>query len=568
MVREYPIPLMEFTNRMAKKRILVATDASFLSSGYGVYAKEILERFHKSDDYEVAELGCYATIKNPNIKNVPWKFYPNAVESDDSRYKAYVSNSLNQFGAWRFNRVCAHFKPDIVLTWTDYWMYAYQETSPFRKYFYWIQMPMVDSAPQKTEWLYTFINADLVIPYTQWAKDVLTNECGNKINMYHQPANAGINPNDFFPINNKSEHKKSLLGFDGDIIGCVMRNQKRKLFAETMICFRQYLNMLMAENKLEKYKNTYLYLHTTFPEANGWDLPSLLIEYNLLDKVYFTYMCKECNICFPSKFKNAVTLCPKCKKYSAFFPNVSSGIKTEDLNKIYNLFDLCLQNAIAEGFGIPQLESAACGVPFASVDYSAMSEIADNLSGFKIPVQKKFRELESNADRVYSDNNYITKLFYDFFNVFDNDYKEALSKKTRELCCKNYTWDNVYNVWKYCCDNIYELSKSNKKLSWKKDQILLTNHANIKVPPGLNPREFVQYICMNILNEPDFIYTAQAQALIRDLSSRLVSKNGMLLTFDHKKVVEILETYLNNKITCNEILNSIEKTQEDFLLCH
>lgn len=189
---------------MKKKKILAVTDSSFLNSGYGIYAKEILSRFHASNSYEVAELGCYSTIRNPLIKTVPWKFYPNAVDSDDERYSNYVANNINQFGSWRFNKVCAHFKPDIVLTWTDYWMYSYQETSPFRNYFYWIQMPMVDSAPQKIEWLYTYANADAIIPYTEWAKRVLDLECGSSIKLYPKTANAGIDPNKFFPMENKN----------------------------------------------------------------------------------------------------------------------------------------------------------------------------------------------------------------------------------------------------------------------------------------------------------------------------------------------------------------------------
>lgn len=556
-----------------KKRILVVTDASFLKSGYGIYAQEILSRFHKSNEYEVAELGCYATVKNPKIKDIPWKFYPNAVENDDSRYATYNSNASNQFGAWRFNRVCAHFKPDIVLTWTDYWMYAYQETSPFRNYFYWIQMPMVDSAPQKLEWLYTFANADIVIPYTEWAKKTLIKECGSRINLYHQPANAGINPDEFYPIENKAEHKKSILGFDADIVGCVMRNQKRKLFADTMHSFRMYLDKLISDNNIEKFNKTYLYLHTTFPEANGWDFPALLMEYDLLDKVYFSYICKSCGHYFPSKFKNSLTVCPKCKTQSAFFPNVSAGITSEDLNKIYNLFDLFIQNAIAEGFGIPQLEAAACGIPFASVDYSAMTEVAENLSGFKIPVQRKFRELETNADRVYPDNDYVAQLMYDFFNTMSDEHKQNLSNKTRNSCINKYTWDNVYKVWKDCCDSLYQpqLADSqiitSKKLSWQ-NNALHTNHESMKVPPGLNPKEFIQYICDNILREPRLYNSSLIQMLIKDLSSRFIAKSGLLQTFDHQKAVEVLETHLNNKITCSQILNSIDQNTEDFLICH
>lgn len=547
-----------------KKRILVSTDASFLSSGFGVYSKEILGRLHDSGKYEVAELGCYATVNNPEIKNIPWKFYPNAVDVNDERYSSYKAIANNQFGAWRFNKVCAHFQPHIVCTWTDYWMYSYQETSPFRKYFSWIQMPMVDSAPQKTEWLHTICNADIVMPYTQWANNVLSNACGRHINLFYRPAGAGINTNEFFPLENKEQNKKDIVGnSDFEIIGCVMRNQKRKLFADTLLCFRNYLNMLISENNMERYNKTFLYLHTTYPEESGWDFPSLLLEYNLLDKVLFTYNCRNCKNYFASKFKNTIVNCSKCGTLSATMPSVAYAVDTKNLNRIYNTFDLFLQNAIAEGFGMPQLEAAACGIPFASVDYSAMTEIAENLGGIKIPVQRFFRELETNADRAYPDNNFITQYIYKFFNEFSKEARADLGKTCKEQCTKQYTWDSVYRVWEECIDSI----NIKNKLSWDSEPSI-TNHSDIKVPKNLNPKEFIEYICINVINEPNLIKSSQMQSLIKDLSSRLVAREGTIQTFSYDKGIEILEAHLNNKIVCEKIRTEKLNSNEDFLSCH
>lgn len=424
-------------------------------------------------------------------------------------------------------------------------------------------MPMVDSAPQKLEWLYTFANADVVIPYTSWAKKVLSESCGDKINLFPKVANAGINTYEFFPVLNKKEHQKDILGFEGNIIGCVMRNQKRKLFADVMQSFGGYLDILEQKKDYEKYEKTFLYLHTTYPEESGWDFPALLLEYKLLDKVLFSYNCRHCKHYFPSKFKNAVVQCPACNNYTASFTSVANGVSASTLNKIYNTFDLLIQNAIAEGFGMPQLEAAACGVPFASVDYSAMSEIVDNLHGFKIPVQRMFRELETNADRAYPDNTFVTNLIYRFFNEFSEDYIAELSAKIAKSCADIYTWDNVYSVWKECCDSI----NINSKISWNNTNVFATDHANLKVPKGLNPREFVEYICINVIKDPEIINSAHMQNLIKDLSSQLIAKNGTISHFDHKKVIEILEIQLNNKLICGQFLNDPNVLQEDFLSC-
>jgi hypothetical protein len=256
------------------------------------------------------------------------------VHPSDKRYEIYRSNPQNQFGAWRFDRVVLDFKPHIVFDIRDYWMYSYQEISSLREYFHWIIMPTVDSAPQKTDWLFTFANADVVVPYTQWAKNVLNTSCGKTINLFPKIANAGVNPKDFYPLSDKQAHKIKFFGRNYDVIGSVMRNQKRKLFPDIFYAFRKYLNYLIENGLKEKADNTVLYLHTSYPEENGWDLPALLLEYQIIDKVYFSYLCKNCNFYFPAKFKGSLTLCPHCKKNAGCFTRVTNHVNNSYLNQI------------------------------------------------------------------------------------------------------------------------------------------------------------------------------------------------------------------------------------------
>jgi glycosyltransferase involved in cell wall biosynthesis len=547
-----------------KKKILIANDASYIGSGYGVYGKEILTRLHNSDKFEVAELGCYATVNSPEIKDIPWKFYPNAVSSGDDRLAKYKESGQNQFGAWRFNRVLLDFKPHIVFDVRDYWMSAYQETSPLRKYYHWMIMPTVDSSPQKTEWLYTFCNADLVIPYTKWAKTVLKNSCGSNINLFDEIANAGINTTEFYPIENKIEHKKRMFGGENySVIGLVMRNQKRKLIPDILIVFKKYLEKI--KNNSDLHSKTILYLHTSYPEESGWDLSSLLLEYNLLDKVFFTYSCRQCNASYPSKFHGAITKCPHCGFKASSMTGVSNSIPTNKLNEIYNLFDIFVQYAICEGFGMPQIEAAACGIPIASVDYSAMTEIAENLQGFKIPISRKFRELETNANRVYPDIDATVDILYRYLVETPEEEKIQKSQRTRNLCVEQYTWDKVYSVWEKCFDSI-DLST---KKSWDDPNLSATNHQNNIVPNGLNPKEFVNYICENLILEKELTQTSLVQALIRDLTLGMAIRNGVVRSFTHTDVVSQLENYLADKINLENLrVNSKNIVKEDFITCH
>lgn len=548
----------------SKKRIFIANDASILDTGYGVYGKEIISRIHASEKFEVAELGCYCEINNHKIKNIPWKFYPNAVATSDPRNEQYKSHTLNQFGMWRFNRCLVDFKPHIVFDVRDYWMYFYQDMSPYRHHFNWVIMPTTDSTPPKIDWLYTYQNAELVVPYTRWAKDVLNSTCGNKINLFPKVANAGINPNEFYPIENKKAHKIKYFGQDINIVGLVMRNQKRKLIADILIAFRKFLELLKNTNELETYSKTYLYLHTSFPEENGWDIPSLLLEYGLLDKVYFTYKCRNCGAVYPNKFNSGIAVCNKCNHKAVCMAGSYNGVKTEELNEIYNLFDIFIQYAICEGFGMPQVEAAACGLQTAAVDYSAMSEIMENVDGIKIPVDRVFREMEINADRVYPNNDYTAQMLYDFFINTSENVKLQNQIKIREKCLSAYTWDNVYKVWEEAFDSI-DISK---KIPWDSKNVPTVQNMSIKVPKNLNNKEFIEFICLKVINDPHLLKTANIKNLIKELTSGLIAKNGAITSVDRQYAVNILENLLNNRIMCEQMrLNPNSINKEDFIRC-
>jgi glycosyltransferase involved in cell wall biosynthesis len=542
-----------------KKKVLTVCDASFVNTGYGIYSREILSRLHKHPDYEVAELACFTDSSNPENKKIPWKFYPNAVPLNDSRINEYRSNSINVFGSWRFNRCLADFAPNIVFDIRDFWMFSYQENSPYKKYFNWVIMPATDSAPPKAEWLYTFSNADIVMPYTDWAKKVLTESCGKTINLFPKIANAGINPEEFYPIENKKQHKINFFGEDVSIVGAVMRNQKRKLFPDLMLAYKKYLENIKNSNQ-ELYDKSYLYLHTSYPEDNGWDIPALLLEYGLLDKTYFTYICRDCKKFFPSKFQGSISYCKNCNKGSCTFSGSSFGVDTNQLNLIYNFFDLFVQYAICEGFGMPQVEAAACGIPIASVDYSSMTEIAEKLDGYKIPVQRMFRELETNADRVYPDIEHTAKLMFDFFINLSDEHKKQKSIETRKRCLDIYTWDKVYEVWLECFDNI----DINSKKSWSSEPMVFEK--NIKVPKDLDDESFVSFICNYVIKNPDLLKTAAVQSLIKDLNLKLVAKNGSVSSFNRQQAIQVLESYLNNEISCDQMrLNRSIINKEDFI---
>jgi len=98
-----------------KRRILFIGEASFIATGFGTYWQEVIKRLYETGEFEIAELGGYASDGDPKIQSVPWKFYPVQPNPKDTRaQQIFRSKPTFQFGEWRFDDVCIDFKPDIV----------------------------------------------------------------------------------------------------------------------------------------------------------------------------------------------------------------------------------------------------------------------------------------------------------------------------------------------------------------------------------------------------------------------------------------------------------------------
>lgn len=504
-----------------------------ISSGFGRYTREILTALYNSGKYEIAELSCYDTGDSPS--DVPWKVYPNAVNDQHPESQAYKSHPINQFGQWRFDKTILHFKPDIVFDIRDYWMFAYQELSPLKKYFNWVIAPTIDSIPQQIEWLKTFQNADLVLTHTDWAKKYLES-LGRPINVGPCVTDS-VNPEIFKPISLGKKYHKMQYGIPTEsiIIGSVMRNQKRKLIPALFASLRQLID---ETNNTE----TYLYLHTSYPETSGWNIPELLQEFNVANNVLFTYYCPENGVITVSTYRGPKMPCPKNPGFTSVFPSVVKGLPDEKLAEIYNLFDIYVQYAICEGLGIPQLEAAACGIPIFAVNYSGMEEITSKVNGTKINYVLS-RELETGADRAIPDNNHLITEIKNWINL-SNQEKKLLSKSTRDLLVKNYSWNKTAEIFM----NIFD-SLPNKD-NW--DEPMSVNPQAV-VPENLNNRDFVNFIVDHILLEPKLKNSHLVQSLIKGLDETFIQNNGGLNTINRQDVIKNLEVIMNNKMFCEAI---------------
>ena len=518
-----------------KKRILLMGEAHYLSSGFGTYAKELLTRLHKTDKYEIAEFAAYGNPDEP--RPIPWLFYGNLPQpGNEQEAEAYNSHPSNQFGVWKFEEVCLDFKPDIVLSYRDPWMDNWIKDNALRKYFHWVWMPTVDSAPQRQEWVDTFCDCDAILTYSEFGSEVLEKQGKERINVIGC-ASPGIDPSIYKPVPKKKHREEMGLDPDCFIIGTVMRNQRRKLFFELMKSFRIFLDKAPSDIA----DKTFLYLHTSYPERVGWDIAEGIIENGLGGKVLMTYVCKNCLQFFPNMFQDAMCKCKFCGQLSASCPTVGLGLSIPDLAKIYNLFDIYVQYAICEGFGMPQIEAGACGVPVAATNYSAMRDVLRFIKGYPIPVKTFFRELETNAERAYPDNEALVQILINFF-LQDETQRMKQSIQVRNDTVKRYNWDDTAKVWENYIDSY---QPKNLQGQWNSPPQITNIPPN--VPPNLSNENFINWIFSAILNDPERIHTAEGAELSRSLNFGVKIGQGVLEPTDRNKIFDEYKQLASNK---------------------
>lgn len=485
-----------------RKKVLLCTEFSELATGYGVYAKNLLNRL--KDKYDVAELACYVSQNDSRLNNVPWTIFPNKPLENTKEMQAYLSSPTFEYGEYRFNEVLISFKPDYVLDFRDPWAFEFQSRSPFREYYNWVISPTIDAAPQNAEWVDLYSEADGILTYSKFGMDLLKNEYGlNNLKTVASPAAS----QDFKPLSlEERKNIRSSIGISDDmfVIGSVMRNQPRKLFPDLLKSFQIFL---------QSHPKAYLYLHTCFPDV-GWNIPELLIESGLSSRVLFTYKCKNCDNIEVCRFSDSLRFCNKCNNFTSSIAGIGNPLNDQELNLVYNLFDCYVQYATNEGFGIPVVEASQAGIPAIVIDYSSMEDFKSTVGA--IPLEPMAYTKESSTSRlmaVPSESNLIDVL-NDFYSLktIDRNKLYEIGLMSNELSKKEYNWDKNAKAW---IDAIESTPTKNK--NW-------LSRPDIKQPdPPIenhfySPEDQATYLITNVLKKPELMYRQLWRRLVKDLT--------------------------------------------------
>lgn len=488
-----------------KKRILFCGEATFLNTGYATYIREILNYLNSTNKYDIAEMASYASPDDPRCAQVPWKLYPAALPKNatEQQKRHYNSKHTNQFGEYVFHDVCLDFMPDIVCDIRDFWMIEFVERSTYRNFFKWCIMPTVDAEPQANNWIETFKSADACLSYSDWSGEILQAQGCGAINYI---GSAPPSAHQAYSAEKDKLKCRSLLGIPKNkkIIGTVMRNQRRKLYPDLFKMFRMILD------SVENPQDYLLYCHTSYPDM-GWDIPSLLQENGIGSNVMFTYKCLETGKPYASFFVGPRGVSPFTNKDSGVLCNVQNGASYDDLSNIMNAFDIYVQYANSEGFGLPQVEAAAGGVPVASIDYSAMHSVINQLGGIALRPKTLYKEMETGCMRAVPDNEYACAEILKFLSL-PEEIRNKIGFETKQNFLKHFQWDKSGQQWEKYFDSV-EIKPITE--TW-------LSPPNIKPIPEKkeidNIMEQVKFLIKEVLSDETKIGSMLEHRMIKDLS--------------------------------------------------
>lgn len=476
-------------------RVLFVTEFSGLNVGYGVYANHIINGvFNKG--LEVAELAVGVNQQYVSQCNIPWKVYP-SVPTDENEKKQHDSTMCAEFGAYNFEKVLLDYKPTHICDWRDVWHWEYQLRCPFRNYFAHIGMPAVDAEPQNKQWIDLYEQCDAVLGYTKWGMDLIK-KSSNKIKV------AGVvQPfayKAYRPLPNRNEIKNQLGLGNASIIGMVGRNQKRKLFPDLFYSFSEFL-------KQSKRNDVYLYCHVGFPER-GWAIDEEILKYNIQNKVLLGYICRKCKNMEIGLYQGPLATCYFCGERAKTLAGPECGFNHEQMNVVYNIIDLYVQWASNEGYGIPIMEAGACGAPVVAIDYSAMTEVTNNIGGNLIKPRALYQELESGRKFAVPDNEALISYMLEYFKI-PSTMRDIKRRNVRKKYEENWNPEKIINKW---IDTIYSVSP---RKEWNSNIVQIQLPTSI--PDNLNNQDFVRWCIINILGEPERVGTWFETRLLRDL---------------------------------------------------
>jgi len=452
-----------------KPKILVWCDSPTVPTGFGVVAKNLLRDLHNKYEVEILGINYHGDTKYDTDK---WFIYP------------AQSNYSNYLGTQKLDKILSKTKYDIIFMFQDIFNIneawgIVKDKAPDSKVV--LYFP-IDGTPVSIAWLKPLIEADVVITYTEFAKDALLDTFPQlKLKQIHT-LNHGVDSEVYKLLTEKeiTSIRKENNWLNKFVILNLNRFQPRTqinltlracvLFAKgyhKCKCGNWYLkgrskcdlNGCGPEDILETVpgkQDTLLYLHMMpqEPAMGGGHAHSLqTMAYN-------------------AGYRNIDLKGPKQSLQINSVNLYVNPFSEETLNKIYNASCVNISTAIGEGFGFSLAESAMTGTISIAPKNSAIPEVLGN-TGHIIPNIAHFSMVhDHNHVRPIVDvRKMIEALEIEYKAWVENGRKPVKRKNIIDFATKNFNWDEKRDF----LEKIFETVLSEETLTTGGSFVLANN---------------------------------------------------------------------------------------------
>lgn len=421
-------------------KLLLWTPAPWAKTGYGKNALNLALR-SKEAGHEVAIFafgGCqWGEVEYRGIRVFP--------------------NNAADYGQTYLPIWASYYKPDIIIQHFDLWVCG-DLLSKLKD-----KLPPVyvyspcDHDPLPPPLVRAVQGATKVIAMTRFAEAKFSEAGIQSVYIPHS-----VDTKTYYPQDRKEARKRLGLPEDGCLFLSVATNKgPRKNLGNLLRAFKNFLDQVP-----EARKDAYLYIHAFIyggpRNQHGYNLPEIWKNLGIADRI----KCTEPNF------------------YEAI------GFTEEELADLYRSADWTVLCSLGEGFGIPVIESMACGVPVIFSNFFALPEVVGP-SGLPVDAAESIPfELSSSFQFIPSTSQITQRMVEAYLDWKDGGkLRDQLGERGRQHVLKNYDWDVVLPKW-------LELIEETKPRETKKATIGWINENTSSERVGgaeLTSKELIKY---------------------------------------------------------------------------
>lgn len=413
-------------------KVLICSYSPATFSSYGTIVADLWTRLAKTGEFDVIQ---HAWFHGPIASPVPWKLVLTNGEDGD------------KFGAQSFDQVVSSVKPDVVWVLGDIYMFRYMLSAKRRLGFRLVVWTLTEGEPVDEDNIPFLKGADEVVAITKWAASKWQARAGKQFRtIWH-----GVDTQVFSPVTEeqktalRDKHSAGRIAKDDYLITFVGRNQARKrpwipyiilhylktgawgwdanrvpILARWDPDRRTHAQEQRIQTLASPIAEAKLWMHS-HDEKREWSFERFEREWGLSGDVWYT---------------------------EGLGP--LTGLSKEMLADIYRASDVISMVSGSEGFGVPIIEAASCGVPSVYTDYSGCGEIGEECKGYPVPYDSWDNAKFTHVRWVNPNLAYAVEAFYRAWeDVRTRRTTDPMLFKNRlhEITKVKFDQDNIVAQW-------------------------------------------------------------------------------------------------------------------------